>query len=116
MMTTEQRAALEAFVAGVRAHYGARLIDIFVFGSRARADATDDSDVDLAIILQDGDWRFWHEKLTLSELIHDALVEHGLYIQAWPVRASEWSDPARHSNPRFVESMRREARPWAEAA
>ena len=55
MMTTEERAALEAFVAGVRAHYGARFVDIFVFGSRARGDATPDSDVDLAIILQDGD-------------------------------------------------------------
>ena len=115
-MTTEERAALEAFVAGVRAHYGARLVDIFVFGSRARGDATPDSDVDLAIILQDGDWRFWPEKMALSDFVHDALVDHGLYIQAWPIQLAEWSMPAMHRNPRFVENMKRDAKPWNLAA
>ena len=116
MMTAEERGALDAFVAAVRQHYGVRLVDIFVFGSRARGDANEDSDVDLAIILQDGDWTFWTEKLQLSDRVHDALVEHELYIQAWPVRYSEWLDPGKHRNPRFVASMKRDARPWAEAA
>lgn len=115
-MTPDERSALAAFVSGVRRHYGPRLVDLFVFGSRARGDATEDSDVDLAIILQDGDWKFWTEKLILADLMHDALVEQGLYIQAWPVRQSEWVDPVKHSNPRFVEAMKRDARPWAEAA
>ncbi|MEQ1616666.1 MAG: nucleotidyltransferase domain-containing protein [Hyphomicrobiaceae bacterium] len=115
MMTTEERAALEAFVAGVRAHYGARLVDIFVFGSRARGDATPDSDVDLAIILQDGDWTLWSEKRQLLDFVHEALVHHGLYIQAWPLRQSAWHDPSLHPNPRFIRSIRHDAKPVVEA-
>lgn len=115
-MTPIEHKALTEFVASAHAHYGPRLIEIFVFGSRARGDAAIDSDVDLAVVLADGDWRFWAEKLHLSDLTHDALIECGLYIQAWPVRQCEWLAPDRHVNPRFVASIKRDARPVAEAA
>lgn len=115
-MTPDERTALDAFVAAVRAHYGARLVDVLVFGSRARGDATADSDVDLAIILQDGNWRFWSEKMALSDFVHDALVESGLYIQAWPIRLAEWSSPSANRNPRFIEDIKRDAKPWTLAA
>ena len=82
-MTPAERKALDDYVAAVRAHYGARLVDILVFGSRARGDARPDSDVDLAIILKDGDWRFWDEKWLLAGLAYDVLLQHDLYVQPW---------------------------------
>jgi predicted nucleotidyltransferase len=114
-MTPAERKALDDFVAGVRKHYGARLVDILVFGSRARGDARPDSDVDLAIVLEDGDWSFWEEKGLLSDLSYDALVEPGLWIQAWPVSRSNWTEDDLRKVPFFVIGARPDARPVSEA-
>jgi len=114
-MTPVERKALDDYVAAVRKHYGPRLVDILVFGSRARGDARPDSDVDLAVILEDGDWRFWDEKRLLTDLGYDALLEPGLWIQAWPVSRSAWKEEDLRKVPFFVVGARPEARPVCEA-
>jgi len=114
-MTPSERKALDDYVAAVRKHYGARLVDILVFGSRARGDARADSDTDLAVILEDGDWGFWEEKMFLSGLAYDALLEPGLWIQAWPVSRSKWAEEDQGKVPFFVIGARPEAKPVSEA-
>lgn len=42
---------LRAFVAGVRERYGARVVAVRLFGSYARGEATEDSDVDCLVLL-----------------------------------------------------------------
>ena len=115
-MTGAERLALDEYVAALRRHYGSRLVDVFVFGSRARGDARPDSDVDLAVILEDGDWRFWTEKMHLAGLAYEALVDQGLYIQPWPVARSSWENPELHHNRRFIEAARKDARQVSDAA
>lgn len=48
----QTHAALAAFRRGVEHLYGDRLEAIILFGSRARGDSRDDSDVDLAVVLK----------------------------------------------------------------
>ena len=67
-MSRDERRVLEDYVAAVRAPYGDRLDDVLVFGSRARGEARDDSDVDVADILNDPIEDFWREKITLTDL------------------------------------------------
>ncbi len=109
-MSRDERRVLEDYVAAVRAHYGDRLDDVLVFGSRARGEARDDSDVDVAVILNDPIEDFWREKITLTDLAYDALAEAGLFIQAWAIGKGEWEAPERHYNPRFVEAAKRDAK------
>ena len=108
--------ALDSFISAVRAHYGERLEEIVLFGSRARGDQRPDSDADVAVILKDGDWRFWAEKLTLADLTYDQLMEFGLRIQPWPISASAWMTPAKHHNPHLVEAMKQDGHPLLVAA
>jgi predicted nucleotidyltransferase len=115
-MKAEERQALNAFVAAVRRHYGSRLHDIVLFGSQARGDARPDSDADVAVILEDGDWRFWREKMALAALAYDALIEAGLFIQPWPIARGGWETPSKHHNRRFVEAVKRDVRRLPEAA
>lgn len=115
-MSEQQRKAIDMFIAAVRRHYDPRLVDIMLFGSRARGDAGPDSDADLVVVLEDGDWRFWHETRILGGLAFEPLVEHGLAIQPWPIARSEWEHRARHRNPRFVEAVKSDSRPLASAA
>ncbi|MEK6631066.1 MAG: nucleotidyltransferase domain-containing protein, partial [Acidobacteriota bacterium] len=44
-------ATLHAFVAGVRERFGARVVAMRLFGSYARGNATEDSDVDCLVLL-----------------------------------------------------------------
>jgi predicted nucleotidyltransferase len=102
--------AIEAFARAVRQAYGDRVRGIYLFGSRARGDHTRDSDADIAVVLRDGDWDDWKEKSRLTDIGYDALISTGADIQAFPVRAAEWSDPVLHRNPSLVRAMRAEGR------
>lgn len=102
--------ALKAYVAAVKAHYGGRLQAVNSFGSRARGDAHPESDADIAVIIEGGDWNFWSEKIRLAGLAYEPLIEFGLYIQPWPFSLLDWEEPKRHRNPRFVENAKRDAR------
>ena len=46
-----ERAALEELAGGLRERYGERLLELRLFGSRARGDATEESDIDLLVVL-----------------------------------------------------------------
>jgi predicted nucleotidyltransferase len=113
-MLPEERRAFDEFIATVRAHYGPRLHDIILFGSRARGEARADSDVDLAVILSEATVDFWHEKMLLTDLAYNAMAVAGLIIQAWPLSKVEWEAPEMHFNPRFVAAMKRDARSLGE--
>jgi hypothetical protein len=115
-MTPAERKALDDYVAAVRGHYGARLVDILIFGSRARGDARPDSDADVAVILRDGDWGFWTEQMNLAGLAYDVLLDQGLFIQPWPISLSAWETPATSQKRYFIEEIRKDARSLLEPA
>ena len=115
-MTPAERKVMDRFIVDLRARYGARLHDVLIFGSRARGDARSDSDFDIAVILEDGDWRFWAEKMVMADLAYDALVEHGMYLQCWPLARTAWERPHTSDRRRFLEAIRREGRSLLEAA
>ena len=98
---------LETFAAFVRKHYGRRLRALYLFGSRARGDHSPESDVDVAIVLDElTDKRA--EKEIPGDLAYSFLVEHGVIIQPWPVSLECWNDPARHRNPSLIRNMKAE--------
>jgi len=115
-MTPAERDAFDDYVAAVREHYGTRLVDILLFGSRARGDARPDSDADIAVVLRDGDWGFWAEQMNLAGLAYDVLLDHGLFIQPWPIPITEWETPAKSQKRQFLEAVREDARSLLEPA
>lgn len=85
---------IEAAAAILRAHYGPRLHSIVLFGSRARGEEGPDSDADLVVVLEPGDWRFWDEKIAIVDLLSDLMIDSGLTVQVLPVGRDEWRKPA----------------------
>jgi antitoxin ChpS len=106
----EVAAALAGFAADVRRHYGDRLKGLYLFGSRARGDHTPESDADVAVVLIDDGWRYWHEKMRLADIAYDTIVNTGADVQGWPIRESEWLSPDIHVNPALVRAMRRDGK------
>src|SRR5713226_8528570 len=82
---------LKRFRAALDALYGERLERVVLFGSRARGDAREDSDYDVAVFLKDLTDR-WHELDRLADLSTDIVDETGAVIHALPYRAGAFQD------------------------
>jgi antitoxin ChpS len=106
-ITETARAVLKLFADAVRRAYDDRLKGLVVFGSRARSDASSESDLDVAVILAGG-VDLYGEKMALADLAYDAIVETGIHVQAWQVSMDEWQDPEKRSNPLLVQATRRD--------
>ena len=81
---TRFRAALDAL-------YGDRIERVVLFGSRARGDAWEDSDYDVAVFLT-GLTDRWQEVDRIVPLVTDILYEDGAFIHATPHRAGSYED------------------------
>lgn len=71
--------------------YGDRLERVVLFGSRARGEATLDSDFDVAVFLRDMDDRF-AEINRLADLSTEVLAETGEFVHAMPYRSDAYDD------------------------
>ncbi len=83
-----QNPVLRRFRDAVRALYGDRLERMALFGSRARGDARQDSDYDVAVFLREPfDW--WAEVQRLNRLGDDVLWDTGAVISPKPFVSDE---------------------------
>ncbi len=82
---------LRRFRAALDAIYGDRIERVVLFGSRARGDASEDSDYDIAVFLNGLDDR-WQEFDRLADLRTDILADTGIFIEAIPFQAGAYRD------------------------
>jgi predicted nucleotidyltransferase len=82
---------LKRFRAALEEIYGDRIERVVLFGSRARGEAREDSDYDVAVFLKDLTDR-WQEMNRLADLSTDILEETGEFIHAMPYRAGSYKD------------------------
>ncbi len=90
---------------GLREIYGPRLVGLYLYGSRARGDAGEDSDVDVAVILDDYG-RIGDEITRTLDVVARVSLTHDCVVQLMPIRADEW----RAGEEPLVRNIRREGR------
>ncbi len=90
----DPRRVAEAVAADLRRLYGERLVEVVLYGSHARGDAHPDSDVDLAVVLDDMSSP-WEELRLMDEILWRHSFEHGVTVSATPVALRAWSRPDR---------------------
>ena len=84
------------------------VIQLVLFGSRARGDYHAESDADVAVILRGEPGDFVETKLAMTGMAYDVLLETGVRIQPFPVWETEWENPASYSNPDILNNIARE--------
>lgn len=101
-MTAEEERVVERVKAELERLYGERLRRVILFGSRARGDAREDSDFDLAVVLDDyhGEWA---EHEVLADVGFDLGAELGSWVSLWPLGADDLTRPTL-----LMEDIRRE--------
>jgi antitoxin ChpS len=102
--------ALHSFTAEVTRRQGRRFRSAILFGSYARGEEQENSDVDVAVVFSDMPEDFIDTKLALADIAYDVLLETGLLIQPMPLSMNEWMHPEQHLNPRLVANIKREGR------
>jgi uncharacterized protein len=86
MLSRSEVTALEEFIAKTRALLGADLREVRLFGSRARGQGNEYSDVDLALIVSDGVRARRHE---VYDLAFDIGFAHGVELAPLVIEASQ---------------------------
>lgn len=100
--------ALAAFSTEIARREGARFWAAVLFGSHARGEDSEDSDVDVAVIFTEMANSLIEEKLALADIAYDILLETGVLIQALPLSEDQWHHPNHHSNPDLIENIHRD--------
>ena len=60
-LNEREKAALGDYLHRLRTAYGSRVMHVFLFGSKVRGDASEESDIDLLVVVDSDDWRFQKE-------------------------------------------------------
>lgn len=105
-LDTATSEALRLFAQRITAKYD--VLDLMLFGSRARGDHTRDSDADVAVLLRGDHQRLLPTKLAMADEAFDVLLETGIRIQPLPIWEDEWADPDHYANPRLLKNIARE--------
>lgn len=97
---------LKEFKDYLRNLYGDRLKTMILYGSWARNEATDDSDIDVAIVLN-GEVNPCKEIDRMIDIITDINLEHGVLLSVYPVSQQKYE----HVNSPLLINLRMEGQP-----
>ena len=94
-LTPNERAALTAFVDRLREHYGNDLRRVILFGSKARMDFDDESDLDLLVVLRMSDNDYWENRRQISAIAGDLDLQYDVVLSTLVVDGLEYSEMRR---------------------
>ena len=90
---------------GLRKIYGSRLRELILYGSWARGDAREESDIDFLVVL-DGYEGFSKELDRIIEVSSELVLKYGVYVSTQPISFERYKEGREF----FVENVRKEGR------
>ena len=81
---------IQEFTEQAKAHYGNRLSKIILFGSYARGEAHEDSDVDVMLLLNDESVSANYEKTQIFDITWALFMKYSIIISALPVSLQKY--------------------------
>jgi uncharacterized protein len=102
-----ERAALRDFVDWLRSCFGARIHVLLLFGSRARGEGNEDSDLDVLAVIDD---LTSAERRQVHEQTGDALTVHDVILGGFYTSTAHWQD-MRDRRLRIVDEIDRDGVP-----
>jgi len=105
-LSQEDQAWLNSYRSAIAARFGPLVSSIIVFGSKARGDSTADSDLDLLLVIEEGDWRV---KSELADVAYELAIGTDVVPSVKIYTRAEW-ERLRESESPFREAITREGR------
>lgn len=88
-LTAEEQAWLEAYRNALREQFPGLVQDIIIFGSKARGTARPDSDLDIVLVLRNGDW---HLKRAVTLPGYDLSIGTDVVPSLQVYTTAEWQE------------------------
>lgn len=104
-LSTEEKSGLEQFKVGLKKILGDQLIELKLFGSKARGDDRPDSDLDVLVIVATDDW---HICDTVYDIATDILLQTDLCISPKIISKDKFNQ-LRKENTSFICNVSRDA-------
>lgn len=106
---SNRRPALAEFVTRLRQALSTHILDVRLFGSEARGQATSESDIDVFVVVQPDADRVRLED-RIIDIAFDVNLDFGVYISPRVVTPAILNDPVWRETP-FIKNMARESIP-----
>lgn len=94
--TSGDRRLLDEFRDTVIRHFGQNIREILVFGSKARGDANEDSDLDILVLIEGGNWRLKDE---IADVAYDLAIGTDVVPSVMVYTVAEWNHLDRVGSP-----------------
>ena len=108
-LTDNEQAAIRQYASKLRARVPDRILSITLFGSKARGEASAESDLDLLVLVDSEDREFVSE---LWRMASDVSLEHNLVLSVRVFAESRWAESRRMRLP-FYRAVQAEGVPLA---
>ena len=106
---SRRRLAVEEFVRRLRQALSSNMLDVRLFGSEARGEATSESDIDVLVVVQPDMDRVQFED-RIIDIAFDVNLDFGVYISPRVVTPGILNDPVWRETP-FIKNVARESIP-----
>jgi len=106
-LQANEQAALQEFTARLFQGGDSRVVNVWLFGSKARGDFELDSDLDLLIVLDEADWTIRDHVHLLAARVS---LEHDVLINTHLLTRASWARMARQHAPLW-QQVRRDGLP-----
>ena len=105
MLSAKEKSTLKQFKSRIKQTLGGRLVELKLFGSKARGDDQPDSDIDALVIVTTDDWRICD---TVYNVATDISLETDLYISAKVISKNRF-DQLRIDGTPFLRNISKDA-------
>jgi len=105
MLSAREKSILKQFKTSLKQTLGGRLVELKLFGSKARGDDRSDSDIDVLVIVTTDDWRMCD---TVYNVATDLSLETDLYISAKVISKNRFDQLRRDGTP-FLRNVSKDA-------
>ena len=105
-MDSDIRDAIEALKDELATVYGDRLNQVILYGSHARGEGTEDSDIDIMVVLQD-EVEPYKEISELADAVYRIELDHGVLFSLAPISKADYE----HRRSPLLLNVRREGVP-----
>jgi predicted nucleotidyltransferase len=90
-LSQRETQAIKKFLSNLQETYGKQIHEAMLFGSKARAESTSDSDIDILLLVADETWAL---KDGISDIAADINLEYDLMIDVRVIGTKRWQHMA----------------------
>ena len=81
---------IKDFTEAMKKHYGDRLAKIILFGSYARGDFHEESDMDFMVLLKDEEVKMYREQSYIFDMVYDLSMKENISLSVFPTSVKKF--------------------------